>query len=156
MSILLRFFVFLFAITSLTSCYYTKNPANFPPQSKNLWLKNTSYNIAGAPICPNNRICNNDELIPNRPCSEPMPTYYDNKALHEADILLIQPYSRTIVVCNDEPGFSAYGCAEYFKKQGFILITDIPQFTAKYDVIVEGNYPSRKWGANKSQTAPRW
>lgn len=156
MSNLLRFFVFLFAITSLTGCQAINNKSHQQTPRKNHWAPQISYNISGNKICQNNRLCNDDEQLPHRPCSEPMPTYYNNVNLSDGDILLIQPYSRTIVACYDLPNQSAYGCAEKFQREGFVLITDIPQAPAKYDTIKEGNYPTRKWGGHQNQTAPRW
>ena len=156
MSKFLHLFIVSFAILSLSGCVSAKKAPIVFSQNDTIWSSSTSYTVNGEKICKNNLMCSDDELPPHRPCNIPMPTHYDNINLSEGDILLIQPYTRNIVICYERPNLSAYGCAEKFQKEGFTLITDVPQIPAKYDTIVEGNYPSRKWGANKNQTSPRW
>ena len=107
-------------------------------------------------ICPNMRRCSDEELVPYQPCVQPMPTYYNDVNLSEGDVELIHPYTRTVVLCFDEPGSSVQSCVDKFRNEGYVLITDIPQVPARYDVIVEGNYPARRWGGNRGQVVPRW
>lgn len=113
--------------------------------------------INGVKICPNNRRCSDDALLPYQPCAQPMPTYYsDISASQSADgILLIHPYTRTQVLCYDLPEESAVQCAENFQASGYVLITDIPQVTANYDFLRKNTYPARRWRGG-GEVVPRW
>ena len=120
------------------------------------WSDNEWISRGGLKICPNMRRCSDEELVPYQPCVQPMPTYYNDVNLSEGDVELIHPYTRTVVLCFDEPGSSVQSCVDKFRNEGYVLITDIPQVPARYDVIVEGNYPARRWGGNRGQVVPRW
>lgn len=120
------------------------------------WSKNEWISRGGLRICPNKRKCSDDELVPYQPCVIPMPTYYNDVDLTEGDVELIHPYTRTVVLCFDELRSSVQSCVENFRREGYVLITDIPQLPARYDVIVEGNYPARNWGGKRKQVVPRW
>lgn len=103
--------------------------------------------IDGRRVCAVKHKCTSDALLPPETCSQPMPTYYQNITEPEIEkgILLIHPYTRTKVLCLDYVGYGALQCAENYKQEGFILVTDIPQFVAKYDNLTRGTYPARKW-----------
>ena len=117
---------------------------------------NENVNIQGLKICPNNRYCSDSELLPYQPCLQPMPKYYEDRDIAEGDVILIHPYTRSIIFCYENEAGDAKKCVTKFKKDGYVLITDVPQLPAKYDRLVEGNYPARRWGANRKQTVPRW
>lgn len=120
------------------------------------WSSSEWISRGGLRICPNKRRCSDEELVPYQPCIQPMPTYYNDVDLTEGDVELIHPYTRTVVLCYDEPGKSVQSCVEAFRNEGYVLITDIPQLPARYDEIVEGNYPARRWGGKREQVVPRW
>ena len=113
-------------------------------------------NASGSRICPPHKRCTGEKLPP-RPCLQPMPTYYGNISAGElADgIVLIHPFTRTQVVCYDDPGLSASECAQIFHNKGYVYITDLPQLPAKYDFLKKGNYPSRRWRGG-GEVVPRW
>ena len=112
--------------------------------------------IQGMKICPNNRECSDEELLPYQPCMQPMPKYYGDRNVSDGDIILIHPYTRTVVLCYENRPGATKKCVNKFKNDGYVLITDVPQLPAKYDALVEGNYPARRWGANRGQTVSRW
>lgn len=116
----------------------------------------TRVDASGARICPPHKRCTGDKLPP-RPCLQPMPTYYGNISQKElADgIVLIHPFTRTQVVCYDDPGLSATECAQIFHNKGYVYITDIPQLPAKYDFLKKGTYPTRRWRGG-GEVVPRW
>ncbi|MBR5598882.1 MAG: hypothetical protein IKW39_02450 [Alphaproteobacteria bacterium] len=120
------------------------------------WSSNEWISRGGLKICPNKRRCSDEELVPYQPCVQPMPTYYNDVDLSEGDVELIHPYTRTVVLCYDEPGKPVQSCVDAFRREGYVLITDIPQLPARYDVIVEGTYPARRWGGKREQVVPRW
>ena len=64
-----------------------------------------------------------------------MPTYYNDVNLSEGDVELIHPYTRTVVLCMERNGGDVKACVEKFRDEGYVLITDIPQLPAKYDII---------------------
>ena len=53
--------------------------------------------LNGVKVCPNNRKCSDEAMLPYQPCAQPMPTYYgDISATQSAEgILRIHPVSRT-------------------------------------------------------------
>ena len=110
----------------------------------------------GLKYCPNNRQCTDEPLLPPQPCEQPMPTYYNNISETEIaeGVLLIHPLKRTKVLCYDQQGQSAVECAERFRAEGYVLVTDIPQFAGQYDFLREGTYPARRW--RKDEYVPRW
>jgi len=114
-------------------------------------------NVAGVKICPPKKRCRDDGRLPPQPCAQPMPQYYGNvsQEMIADGIVLIHPYTRTQVICLDMPGEGAANCAENFRAAGFVLITDIPQLPAKYDLLKEGTYPTRRW-RGKGEVVPRW
>ena len=113
--------------------------------------------LDGRRVCNVKPKCTSDALLPHQPCSQPMPTYYQNITEPEIEkgVLLIHPYTRAKVLCLDYAGYGALQCAENYKHKGYILVTDIPQFTAKYDNLTRGTYPTRKW-RNGGELNPRF
>lgn len=111
---------------------------------------------SGLNVCPNNRRCTGDALLPPQPCEQPMPSYYDDiSELTLADgAVLIHPYTRAKVLCFDQPGMDVFSCVETFRNEGYVLITDIPQFAGRYDLLQEGTYPARRW--RRGENVPRW
>lgn len=107
--------------------------------------------------CPNNRQCAGESLLPPIPCEQPMPQYYKNISEITAGdgVLLIHPYTRTKILCTDDIGSSAVECADFFRAEGYVLITDIPQFAGRYDFLRTGTYPTRRW-RNGGENVPRW
>lgn len=103
--------------------------------------------LDGRRVCNVEPKCSSEPALPPQPCSQPVPTYYQNITEPEIEngILLIHPYTRTKVLCLDYVGYGALQCAENYKYKGYILVTDIPQFVAKYDNLTRGTYPTRKW-----------
>ena len=103
--------------------------------------------LDGRKMCAVKPQCTSDALLPPQPCAQPIPTYYQNISETEIEngILLIHPYTRAKVLCVEHTGFGAMQCAENYKNKGFVLVTDIPQFVAKYDNLTRGTYPTRKW-----------
>ena len=120
------------------------------------WSKSQWLTKGGLKICPNNRVCSDEEMVPYQPCVQPMPTYYNDVNLGEGDVELIHPYTRTVVLCMEKDGTNVQNCVYKFLNEGYVLITDIPQLPAKYDAIVKGSYPARRWSGNRNQTVPRW
>jgi hypothetical protein len=110
----------------------------------------------GRKICVNNRKCTGEPILPPQPCMQPMPQYYGDISEQQIEegVLLIHPYTRTKVLCIDMNGQSAVQCAADFQAEGYVLITDIPQFAAKYDLLQTGTYPTRKW--RNGENVPRW
>lgn len=124
-------------------------------------LMNENYersvvNAAGVRICPPHKRCTGDRLPP-RPCAQPMPKYYGNASPKDfADgVVLIHPFTRTKVICYDDPSMSASECAQMFHNRGYVYITDIPQLPAKYDFLKKGTYPTRRWRGG-GEVVPRW
>lgn len=109
--------------------------------------------LNGVKVCPNNRKCSDEAMLPYQPCAQPMPTYYgDISATQSAEgILLIHPVTRTQILCYDLPGESAVQCAENFRAAGYVLVTDIPQVSANYDFLRK--IPTRRGGG---AVAARW
>ena len=112
--------------------------------------------LNGVKVCPNNRKCSDEAMLPYQPCAQPMPTYYgDISATQSAEgILLIHPVTRTQILCYDLPGESAVQCAENFRAAGYVLVTDIPQVSANYDFLRKNTYPTRRWRGG--EVVPRW
>lgn len=113
--------------------------------------------LNGVKVCPNNRKCSDEAMLPYQPCAQPMPTYYgDISATQSAEgILLIHPVTRTQILCYDLPGESAVQCAEDFRAAGYVLVTDIPQVSANYDFLRKNTYPTRRWRGG-GEVVPRW
>lgn len=113
--------------------------------------------LNGVKVCPNNRKCSDEAMLPYQPCAQPMPTYYgDISATQSAEgILLIHPVTRTQILCYDLPGESAVQCAENFRATGYVLVTDIPQVSANYDFLRKNTYPTRRWRGG-GEVVPRW
>lgn len=113
--------------------------------------------LNGVKVCPNNRKCSDEAMLPYQPCAQPMPTYYgDISATQSAEgILLIHPVTRTQILCYDLPGESAVQCAENFRAVGYVLVTDIPQVSANYDFLRKNTYPTRRWRGG-GEVVPRW
>ena len=113
--------------------------------------------LNGVKVCPNNRKCSDEAMLPYQPCAQPMPTYYgDISATQSAEgILLIHPVTRTQILCYDLPGESAVQCAENFRAAGYVLVTDIPQVSANYDFLSKNTYPTRRWRGG-GEVVPRW
>ena len=113
--------------------------------------------LNGVKVCPNNRKCSDEAMLPYQPCAQPMPTYYgDISATQSAEgILLIHPVTRTQILCYDLPGESAVQCAENFRAAGYVLVTDIPQVSANYDFLRKNTYPTRRWRGG-GEVVPRW
>lgn len=111
---------------------------------------------SGLKVCPNMRRCTDDALLPPQPCEQPMPTYYDDVSeLALADgVVLIHPYTRTKVLCLEQPEMSIFDCVDRFRNEGYVLITDVPQFAGQYDLLQKGTYPTRRW--RKGENVPRW
>ena len=112
--------------------------------------------LSGLKVCPNMRRCTGDALLPPQPCEQPMPTYYDDISELAIDdgVLLIHPLTRTKVLCLEQPGMSVFDCVNTFRSEGYVLITDVPQFAGRYDLLQEGTYPTRRW--RKGENVPRW
>lgn len=112
--------------------------------------------LNGVKVCPNNRKCSDEAMLPYQPCAQPMPTYYgDISATQSAEgILLIHPVTRTQILCYDLPGESAVQCAENFRAAGYVLVTDIPQVSANYDFCAK-YLPTRRWRGG-GEVVPRW
>ena len=144
----------------LFGCASSNNPEDYEEvENKEIfctWSESEWISRGGLKICPNMRVCSDEELVPYQPCIIPMPKYYNDVNLTEGDVELIHPYTRKVVLCFDEPGTSVQSCVRKFRNEGYVLITDIPQLPAEYDTIVEGTYPSRKWGGHREQVVPRW
>ena len=45
-------------------------------------------------------------------------------------------------------------CVERLECSGFTRITDVPQVAAKYDLLKQGTYPTRRW--REGEAVPRW
>ncbi len=116
----------------------------------------SSVAVDGVTICAGGRRCSDEALLLYQPCAQPMPAYYGNLlATQSAEgILLIHPVTRTQVFCYDQPSESAIQCAENFRAAGYVLVTDIPQVTARYDFLRANTYPTRRW--RNGETVPRW
>lgn len=115
------------------------------------------FNAAGVRYCPPKMRCSGD-LLPPQPCAQPMPKYYDNISADAAAdaVELIHPFTRTKVLCYDQlPIGTAADCANIFRADGYVLVTDIPQLPAKYDLLKEGMYPGRRWRGG-GEVVPRW
>lgn len=112
---------------------------------------------AGVKICPPRNRCSDGGRLPPQPCLQPEPQYYGNVSqdMIEDGVVLIHPYTRTQVICLAMPGEGTSNCAQNFKAAGFVLITDIPQLPAKYDLLKRGTYPTRRW-RGKGEVVPRW
>lgn len=119
-------------------------------------VQRADVTLSGLRYCPNARRCSDEALLPPQPCLQPMPTYYDDVPEPEfADgVLLIHPITRVKVICYERDGADAVACAERFRAQGYVLITDVPQFAGKYDFLQDGSYPSRRW--RHGEIVPRW
>lgn len=116
----------------------------------------TPVSLSGVRYCPSAPRCSSDPLLPPQPCEQPLPSYYgDISELIVADsMLLIHPITRAKVLCFEQFGLSMVECVERFRNQGYVLITDIPQFAARYDFLKDGAYPGRKW--RKGEHVPRF
>lgn len=114
-------------------------------------------NAAGVKYCPPQVRCPDEGRLPPQPCAQPMPTYYGNVTSDSVSdgIVLIHPYTRTKVICFDKINQSAEQCAQNFKASGYVLVTDLPQLPARYDLLKEGTYPSRRW-RDGGEVVPRW
>ena len=116
-----------------------------------------TVSVDGVQVCAAGERCSDEALLPYQPCAQPMPKYYgDLSATQSAEgILLIHPpMTRTQILCYDLPGESAAQCAENFRAAGYVLVTDVPQVTAKYDFLRNNTYPTRRW--RNGETVPRW
>ncbi len=113
--------------------------------------------VNGVKLCKNNRLCSDEALLPYQPCAQPMPTYYSDISATQAaeGILLQHPMTRTQILCYDLPGESAVSCAQNFQAAGYVLITNIPQVSANYDMLRVNTYPTRRW-RDGGEYIPRW
>lgn len=152
--------VMLLVLTACTKEFtYTETSEEtkcVPTSRENADLRIAIMTRSGVKLCPNNRRCTGEALLPPQPCLQPMPTYYNDvsELAFNEGVLLIHPYTRAKVLCLDQEGLSAVSCAEMFRAEGYVLITDIPQFAGKYDVLKEGTYPTRRW--RNGENVPRW
>ena len=151
----------LFVIASVAGCSnrdaMDANYTPYPDVRAEYVLPARGRTVDGRRACNIGRRCSSESVLPPETCSQPMPTYYQNITEPEIEkgILLIHPYTRTKVLCLDYVGYGALQCAENYKQNGFVLVTDIPQFVAKYDNLSAGTYPSRKW-RNGGELNPRF
>lgn len=134
-------------------------PTPMPAATNNILSGDTLplFNAAGIRYCPHKRRCTGDRLPP-QPCAQPMPMYYNNIEADAAaqGIELIHPFTRTKIICYDQQiKGTAADCANIFRADGYVLVTDIPQLPAKYDLLREGTYPTRRWRGG-GEVVPRW
>lgn len=111
---------------------------------------------SGLRACANDNRCTADALLPPQPCEQPMPTYYDDASelmLAEGAVLM-HPITRVKVLCLNQPGMDVFSCVETFRSDGYVLVTDVPQFAGRYDLLQEGIYPTRRW--RRGESVPRW
>ncbi len=115
-----------------------------------------SLTVSGNRICPVSG-CPEEQLLPPEPCIQPIPTYYGNMSeIEKAEgIVLIHPITRTKIVCFDIANKDAISCAKHFQSTGYVLITDLPQFSGNYDTIRTNSYPTRRW-RDGGEIYPRW
>jgi len=116
----------------------------------------TKVQVNGVKVCPPHKRCDGWRLPP-QPCVQPMPSYYGDVSAADIEdgVVLIHPYTRTQIICFDTGSRSAQECAERFRAEGYVLITDLPQLPARYDLLKEGNYPARRWRGG-GEVVPRW
>ncbi len=116
-----------------------------------------TMNIDGSKMCSSTNVCPEDQILPPEPCTQPMPTYYSDVTELEKEnaIILMHPITRTQIVCYDTFNRQAADCVQNFQTHGYVLITDIPQFSANYDIIQKNTYPTRRW-RNGGEIFPRW
>lgn len=153
MNKLFKIFSLMFAVCLFSGCMTTQT------REESLYVECYSENYkerdaAGLSICDNIYMCNSDAIVPYQNCTLPMPKYYDDYSLVEGEMMLIHPYTREIAICKDTLG-EVDDCVKNFKSEGFVLLTDVPQMPAKYDIVEEGTYPARKW-RNNGEIVPRW
>lgn len=120
-------------------------------------ISSAAVTAGGLKYCPSHKRCPDDGILPPQPCLQPMPEYYNNVSpLETAEgVVLIHPYTRVQVICYDDYGRTAAQCADTFKAEGYVLITDLPQLSARYDFLREGTYPTRRW-RNGGEVIPRF
>lgn len=148
-----------FVLLMLFGCKSQNDDVYFEFEQKEVlctWSESKWLTKGGLKVCPNNRVCSDEQMVPYQPCVQPMPTYYNDVNLSEGDVELIHPYTRIVVLCMERNGGDVKACVEKFRDEGYVLITDIPQLPAKYDIIEKGGYPARKWSGNRGQNVPRW
>lgn len=62
--------------------------------------------------------------------------------------------NRALVYCYDNAENTAESCAQYFERNGYVRLRDIPYKTANYDFLKVDTYPTRRWRDN--EVTSRW
>ncbi len=69
-------------------------------------------------------------------------------------IALQNQETRAVAYCYSNPETSAESCAQYFEKQGFVRLNELPYKTADYDFLKVDTYPTRRW--RDAEITSRW
>ena len=62
--------------------------------------------------------------------------------------------TRIIVVCRESFYETAETCAQFYEKNNYVRLTDIPYKVAKYDRLTKDTFPTRRW--RNGERTPRW
>ncbi len=69
-------------------------------------------------------------------------------------ITLQHPLHRTVITCYKTMFMSAEYCAANHEAKGYVRLLDKTKMPAKYDLINNSTYPSRRW--REEENSPRW
>ena len=77
--------------------------------------------------------------------------YYANE---ENAITLLKQRTGVLVHCYTTKKMLAETCAQYYEKDGFVRVREIPLKTADYDFLKNDTFPTRRW--RRGERTPRW
>ena len=89
-------------------------------------------------------------LQPTKPVAPPKEVYAND----EQSIKLQNLKTRLIVVCRESFYETAETCAQFYEKNNYVRLADIPYKVAKYDRLTKDTFPTRRW--RNGERTPRW
>ena len=86
--------------------------------------------------------------------TKPVPLSKETYANDNGDIRLQNLKTRIIVICRESFYETAETCAQFYEKNNYVRLTDIPYKVAKYARLTKDTFPPRRW--RNGERTPRW
>ena len=107
---------------------------------------------------PHFSTCSDDMRCASAPSlmrpTKPVPLSRETYANDNGDIRLQNLKTRIIVICRESFYETAETCAQFYEKNNYVRLTDIPYKVAKYDRLTKDTFPTRRW--RNGERTPRW
>lgn len=114
--------------------------------------------ISGCSKLPHFSTCSDDMRCASAPSliqtTKPVPLPKEVYANDSNNIKLQNLKTRIIVVCRESFYETAETCAQFYEKNNYVRLTDIPYKIAKYDRLSKNIFPTRRW--RNGERTPRW